>query len=111
MLFASKHYLPSINIILAACNARSTSQNGNNVPIAKVPRAAIPSAVHVVQPAVARFCSTVVSTATVVFDGAFTATAVAVPAPASLGFVEMRLPRIGAGVADTTVGTASFSIN
>src|SRR6266568_2186421 len=99
MLFASKHYLPSINIILAACNARSTSQNGNNVPIASVPRAARLRAIHVVQPAFARLCSTGVSTSTVVFGVDLTATAVAVPP--SLNVVEMRLLAIGAGIAGT----------
>src|SRR2546425_4790435 len=49
---------PYTTLFRSACNARSTSQNGSNVPIASVPRAAIPSAAHVVQPAVARFCST-----------------------------------------------------
>src|SRR6266704_4946167 len=107
MLFASKHYLHKSNIILAACNARSTSQNGKNVPIASVPRAARPKAIHVVQPAFARLCSTVVSTSTVVFGVALTATAVVAPVPASLNVVEMRLLAIDVGIA----GTVSFSMN
>src|SRR6266566_6505114 len=111
MFFASKHYLPSINIILAACNARSTSQNGKNVPIASVPRVARPKAIHVVQPAFARLCSTVVSTSTVVFGVGLTATAVAVPVPASLNFVEMRLLAIDVGIAGGVAGTVSFSMN
>src|SRR6266581_2704891 len=98
MLFASKHYLPSINIILAACNARSTSQNGNNVPIASVPRADRPRAIHVVQPAFARLCSTAGSASTIVFGDDLTATAVAVPVPPSLDGIEVRLPTTGAGI-------------
>src|SRR6266581_5802028 len=109
MLFASKHYLHKSNIILAACNARSTSQNGKNVPIASVPRAARPKAIHVVQPAFARLCSTVVSTSTVVFGVALTATAVV--APPSLNVVEMRLLAIDVGIAGAVAGTVSFSMN
>src|SRR6266704_3980189 len=111
MLFASKHYLHKSNIILAACNARSTSQNGKNVPIASVPRAAIPRAIQLVQPAFARLCSTFVSTVTVVFGVALTATAVAAPAPASLNFAEMRLPATGADIVGAVVATVSFSMN
>ena len=96
VIYARKKPDPFPNILgyheVAACNARSTSQNGNSVPIASVPRAAKPRAIHVVQPAFARLCSTVVSTATVVLGVVFTATAVAVPAPLSLDLVEMRLP-------------------
>src|SRR6266480_5902537 len=111
MLFASKHFLHKSNIILAACNARSTSQNGKNVPIASVPRAARPKAIHVVQPAFARLCSTVVSTSIVVFGVGLTATAVAVPVTLSLNVVEMRLLAIGAGIADAVAGAVSFSMN
>src|SRR5437762_13513503 len=98
MLFASKHYLHKSNIILAACNARSTNQNGNNVPIASVPRAARPRAIHVVQPAFVRFCSTDGSVSSVVFGVGLTASAVAVPVSPLIDVVVLRLPAISAGV-------------
>src|SRR5438128_397034 len=99
-----------LNIICAACRAKSTSQNGKTVPIANVPTSAVPSAIHDITPMLTGCSfSAAFSTATVVFAGpatfvvvvGFTATAVALPGGTSEsafpGFVETRLLLAGTG--------------
>src|SRR5258708_32466933 len=74
---------PRYRIVAAALTATLTSQNGNKVPMATVPTAAMPNAIHVVQATTIVF-SSAFSTAAAVFPelsgGDFIATAVCAPA-------------------------------
>src|SRR5260370_35969643 len=92
---------PRYRIVAAALTATLTSQNGNNVPMATVPTAAMPSAIHVVQ-ATAIVFSSAFSTAAAVFPGLSGGVFTPTPAPPAehplLNPLEKALPRTCAGV-------------